>query len=91
MASKQYALATGTIYRYKIRLRPDLAVVKPFPPINSINFGNLSRSCLGTIYYPNNVIFPQGAEDSFNIGETAAMDHLLDRYVDLTTKPFIYR
>ena len=29
-----------------------------------------------------------GAMDSFNIGLTEDMDHLLDRYVDFTTLPF---
>jgi hypothetical protein len=78
-------------YKYKIRLRPDLAVVKPFPLPDKISFAGVTSWCNKTVYYPNPYVFIQGAEDSFNIGEAEDMDHLLDRYVDLTTKPFIYR
>jgi hypothetical protein len=90
MAAKQFALMREMTYKYKIRLRPDIGLVKPMLLPDQINF-NGDVSCKNAIYYPNAAIMAWGAEDTFNIGEAEDMDHLLDRYVDLTTKPFIYR
>jgi hypothetical protein len=90
MAAKQYALMQGLTYKYKIRLRPDVGLTKPIPLPNQINFQG-DNSCSKVIYHSNPSLLAVGAEDTFNIGEAEDMDHLLDRYVDLTTKPFIYR
>jgi hypothetical protein len=87
--AKQYALMNGFDYRYKIRLRPDIALVKPFPSIESMRFSNVSKDCPDkTIYFPSAHIFGVSGEDSFNIGETEDMEHVLDRYLDLFTKKY---
>jgi hypothetical protein len=61
----------------------------PLP--NAISFSNSETGCIKTVYYANERIFTYGVEDSFNIGEAEDMDHLLDRYIDFTEKPFINR
>ena len=38
IAAKEYELAKKIKYAYKVRLRPDTAIVKPIPPIDTINF-----------------------------------------------------
>jgi hypothetical protein len=82
LMAKQYALYTNTVYSHKIRVRPDTAVVKPFPPLSALDFGPKAGCPNGQIWYANKVIFKTGNEDWFNIGTTQNMDHLLDRYVD---------
>jgi hypothetical protein len=89
MAAKQYALMKEFTYKYKIRLRPDVALVQPMPLPNQMNFTCYDSTCAKIIYYPNPKILTVGSEDTFNIGEAETMDHVLDRYVDLTTKRFI--
>lgn len=77
-------------YKYKIRLRPDVGLTQPMPLPHQMNFTG-DEHCPKVIYHPNPGIMAVGAEDTFNIGESDDMDNLLDRYVDLTTKPFIFR
>jgi hypothetical protein len=91
MAAKQYALMNEFSYKYKIRLRPDCGIIKPIPLPYEIVFTCSDSTCSKIIYHPNKSILLVGAEDTFNIGEAEDMDHVLDRYVDLTTKQFIYR
>eukprot|EP01039_Chlorochromonas_danica_P009091 gene9091-10034_t len=96
LAAKQYALASGMKYSYKIRLRPDMAVVHPFPDLSAFDFDATSPGTNATIYYANRAIHNNGNEGGFNIGRADDMDHLLDRYVDFislshlisTSKPF---
>lgn len=89
LASKQHAVANGIVYSHKIRLRPDTPFVKPFPGIASLNFGprgTKETDCKSTIYWCSRWI--GGYNDWFNVGLTADMDHLLDRYVDFTSTYF---
>jgi hypothetical protein len=89
MAAKQYALMKQFTYKYKIRLRPDVALTKPMPLPYQLDYTCSDSTCSKIIYFPNPGILQIGAEDTFNIGEAEAMDHVLDRYVDVTTKSFI--
>eukprot|EP00981_Chlorochromonas_danica_P013738 scaffold6806_cov177-Ochromonas_danica.AAC.10 len=90
LAAKQFALANGCQYAYKLRLRPDIAPVQPFPDLSVFDFGPTSPGTDGTIYYANRAIYNNGNEDWFNIGRAADMDHLLDRYVDFISLPPLY-
>lgn len=88
LASKEYALLTGANYTYKVRVRPDTAVVKPFPPLASMDF-NPKQGCPGgQIWFANKVIFKTGNEDWFDIGKADSMNHLLDRYLDFISDSF---
>lgn len=89
LAAKQYALANNVSYEYKLRLRPDIAIVKPFPELLSLPFGGKEGICKSTILYANKIIYKPGCEDFFNIGKTEDMDFLLDRYLDFISSPFI--
>jgi hypothetical protein len=86
---KQYMVSQGFEYKYKIRLRPDTAVVKEFPRLSTLDFGPSSQHCQGTILYANKHIYKSGNEDWFNIGLASDMDHLLDRYIDFVATPFL--
>ena len=103
VGAKQYALANSITYTYKLRVRPDVALIKPFSTYDQFNFGDgvnatkntLSFStgstttiCTKRIFCPHAGLMVNGAMDSFNIGLAEDMDHLLDRYVDFTTLPF---
>jgi hypothetical protein len=88
LACKQFATAYGIHYTFKIRLRPDTAFVKPIGPLSNMLFRNPSVQCKKQIYYANTHIYHNGNEDWFNIGLSQDMDHLLDRYHDLTTEIF---
>ena len=88
LASKQYALSHNITYTYKVRLRPDTAVVKMFPRLSELKFRSETGGCKKTIYYANKYIHKNGAEDWFNVGLAEDMDHLLDRYIDFTSTPF---
>lgn len=88
LASKEYALMANIKYKFKLRVRPDLAMVKSFPSIESFSFIENSKKCDKIIYFPSPYIFGVAAEDSFNFGEAGDMDHLLDRYLDLLTSPY---
>jgi hypothetical protein len=58
-------------YSYKVRLRFDVAIVKPIPNMELLSFNETSPLCSGSaIYYPTKIIFGQSAEDSFNIGRS---------------------
>ena len=86
LASKQYAIASGINYKYKMRVRPDIALVRPFVKYNDLNFNKDMDGC-ATIVYPNKAIMRGGGEDSFNVGYTEDMDHVLDRYLDFISLP----
>ena len=103
LGAKQYALAHAISYKYKLRVRPDVALTKPFLTYDQLSFwdgGNATKStlsfstgstttlCTKRAFCPNTKLMNNGAMDSFNIGLTEDMDHLLDRYVDFTTLPF---
>lgn len=91
LAAKQYAIANQIHYKYKLRVRPDTAVVKPFPSLSTIPFeAPNGRNCKRNIYFANKVIYKNGNEDWFNIGYAEDMDKLLDRFVDLTSSYFIH-
>lgn len=86
-AAKQYSVAHGVVYSHKIRLRPDTPLTRPFPNLTAFNFGpTAGKACDSTIFYPNSKV--GGHNDWFNVGLTAGMDHLLDRYLDFTTTRF---
>jgi hypothetical protein len=86
LAAKQYALLSGHDYKYKVRLRPDEAIIKAIPPIQSFGYRRNHRCPGSTIYYPDEDIYGYSAVDSFNIGEASAMDMVLDRYMLLLTR-----
>lgn len=89
-AAKQYSIASGANYKYKIRLRPDTAFLKPFPEPDTLNFGPLHAGSVGTIYYANRHIYNNGNEDWFNIGLANHMDILFNRYLDFTSEPLLH-
>lgn len=92
IAAKQYALMKNIKYTYKIRLRPDLAITQVFDKIDQLYYGpDPANQCVATVYCPNHYIYGNGAEDSFNMGLAEDMDKILDRYVDFTQYPFVYR
>jgi len=74
----------------KIRLRPDIAVLKPLPNPETYTFCTGSCSTRGEVYFPYAAIFAVGAEDSMNIGRAADMDLVLDRYINLITGSYIF-
>lgn len=90
LAAKQHALCSGVEYAYKIRLRPDTALVRPFPLLSVFNFGAIPPNSDGTIYYASRHIYNNGNEDWFNIGRAIDMDHLLDRYLDFISLPLLH-
>jgi hypothetical protein len=90
LQAKEYSLMSGVKYMYKVRLRPDLAMVKPLPSLDRLNFRDpTSKDCPANVYFPNGQIFYISGEDSFNIGYAEDVDRVLDRYIDLITLPFI--
>jgi hypothetical protein len=87
-AAKEQAILIGKNYTYKVRIRPDEAMIKPLPPLTDFAFRNSSPDCKrGTIYYPNITLFGYSAIDSFNIGQANDMDKLFNRFVYLATEP----
>ena len=81
----------GISYKYKVRLRPDTAIVKPLPLVSQMDFsGGNKPECLTHILYANKVIYKSGNEDWFNIGLAEHMDKLLDRYLDFISTPFVH-
>ena len=91
LASKQYAIEQNINYKYKVRLRPDTAIVKPFPLISTMDFSSLgNKNCVGHILFANKHIYKSGNEDWFNMGLTEHMDKLLDRYLDFVSTPFVH-
>jgi hypothetical protein len=62
MGCKQYAQLHQFEYKYKIRLRPDTAVVKAFPPYSSMDFDPKPNCEAGSIYFANKVIYKSGNE-----------------------------
>lgn len=89
LASKQYALASGVSYSHKIRLRPDIAFLHPFPDLSIFDFNGRGDRA-GMIYFANKRVYNNGNEDWFNIGRAEAMDHLLDRYLDFISQPLLH-
>jgi hypothetical protein len=89
-ACKQFAAANNVHYTYKIRLRPDTALVKPFPKWSDFRFRDTSPNCRKHIYYASKRIYNNGNEDWFNVGLAEDMDHILDRYIDFTTEIFYW-
>jgi len=86
-AAKQYAISHHIIYKYKVRLRPDTPPSRVMPNLTYFNFGPTpGKPCKSTVFYPNAKV--GGHNDWFNVGLTADMDRLLDRYVDFTTTVF---
>ena len=91
LAAKQYAIEQNINYKYKVRLRPDTAIVKPFPLISTMDFSNNgNKNCIGHILFANKHIYKSGNEDWFNMGLTEHMDKLLDRYIDFISTPFVH-
>jgi hypothetical protein len=90
VAAKQFAILKRYEYVYKIRSRPDFGFLQPFPLMSSLRFDSSSQQhdvCSGL---PRTILsskrFLKGGQliDMFNIGLSSDMDHLLDRYLDLT-------
>jgi hypothetical protein len=95
LAAKEYAVAAGITYKYKARVRPDVAFVRILntTELKSMNFGQNARraECKRTIYHANTALYRNSAvEDFFNFGLASDMDHLLDRYFEITTQPFVF-
>ena len=45
LASKQHAIATGVNYKYKMRVRPDIALVRPFVKYDELNLNKSKEGC----------------------------------------------
>ena len=80
---KAHAAKMGVPYTYKIRLRPDLLVLAPIPPIHTLDFGRpgapIVRGISGT--------FLPSWLDKFGIGGADVMDAYLDRLPLLFAMP----
>jgi hypothetical protein len=87
LAVKEYAIASGVSYTYKVRLRPDLAFRKNMSNLMMMKYRDVNANCHRAIYSANDEIMGGGAEDSFNYGEAKTMDYLLDRYMEILTDP----
>ena len=85
LASKQFSMSNGLSYQYKIRIRPDVSLIKPFPTFDRLNF--TGDGC-GKIIIPSKKFMRFCAEDCFNVGCARDMDHLLDRYIDFISLPY---
>lgn len=103
-AAIEYALANNVHYTYKIRLRPDSAMIKPinmhaidfkYNPNNETQQQQQQQNqqqrkdyCESYIYFASLGIFRMGNPDWFNIGLSSAMDKLLNRYLDFIHDEF---
>ncbi len=88
-AAIEYAFANDVHYAYKVRMRPDTAIVKPIPDIRTFDFHSKSSAdCNSHIYYAYLGIFRMGNPDWFNIGLASDMDKLLNRYLDFVYDTF---
>ena len=87
LAAKQVALAEGFSYEYKLRVRPDVALVRPMPRFNELNFSATQPGGCRKILHMNKAVNANGAEDMFNVGHADDMDCVLDRYIDLVSRP----
>lgn len=87
LACKEYSLSSGIQYKYKIRLRPDMAVVRPIQNFANItaSFRSTRPSCSSIVYFASKPTGGQGIEDSFNLGLARDMDIVLDRYQEMIT------
>lgn len=56
-------------YKMKIRIRPDIAFLKPVPNPETYKFTCIGNCLPKVIYYPVRNIFSVGAEDSINFGK----------------------
>jgi hypothetical protein len=72
-------LHSGVDYDYIIRLRPDMAVYEPMPPINQVVVSS------HVIKYVDESVCCCGNVDWFGIGSSTAMLPYLERYVGLQT------
>lgn len=90
-AAIQYAHANHIHYAYKIRLRPDTAIIQPFPDIRTLDFSmpaKTAKHCKTKILFSSLAIFRMGNPDWFNVGLASDMNHLLNRYLDFVYEPF---
>jgi hypothetical protein len=55
LACKQYEISMNLTYKYKVRLRPDVALVMPLPKIADLvqRFTIVRSECNSTVYYSN--------------------------------------
>ena len=88
--AKQFSIMNNFEYKYKIRMRPDSALTRPFPALDTFNFhstvvadGKGRRGCKEMVYFSNKFI-DHGHNDYFAIGISSVMDILFDRYLDFT-------
>jgi len=80
--ARNYSAATNTTYRWKMRMRTDLAFVHPIPPLASLDLGNRLHP---KVRHTSARYFPGANQDSFAVGEAWVMDVFFDRYRDVYT------
>ena len=86
-----YSKANNVSYTYKVRWRPDLAVPKPFPLFERLNFQpplGKSNQCDSSILFAIPFITPLPiAVDQFSIGRANDMDNLFNHYLEFVSNP----
>ena len=87
-AVRKHAVATGTRYRYKMRLRPDFFWAAPIPlPTNLERAGELTSSQILVASTRVAGGTGQGVNDSFALGLAEPMDVYFDRLQHIHTFP----
>lgn len=87
LGCRQYQLAKNVDYTHKIRLRPDTAVLMPFPLYSQLDFrARTNNICNATIYFLNTPLIKAiGGQDIFNVGLSEHMDNLFSTYSDFVS------
>jgi hypothetical protein len=78
----EHAATENITYRYKVKTRPDIAWLKPIPPLHTLDASFAKR----IIYYQPGSR-PDSPRDSFAMGLTEHMDPYLSRFKDVFTEP----
>jgi hypothetical protein len=81
---KNYSRQTNTVYAYKMRVRPDMAMVSPLPPLHEMDFGG-EHGNPQRVHVTTSKVQSGGNQDSFGLGRAHVMDVYLDRYPLLHT------
>ena len=84
-AVRKYAASSGTRYTYKMRLRPDFAWARPFPP--PCTMASIVTST--TVVTSDPKFYRGGVNDTFVFGLAAPMDVFLDRAPYIWTWPYM--
>jgi FkbM family methyltransferase len=80
-----YSALTGTTYRWKMRMRTDLALIHPIPSLASLDLGDRSHP---KVRRTSPRYFAGANQDTFGVGEAWVMDVYFDRYRAVYTHPY---